>query len=237
MLSLALAFALESQTFEFRPSRPDISLDAAQVSVWCFRREGRSFTKCDGFTINGVAQSEQSSYSFLDRTGPNRFRLSALKVEYAPAREAYACVTIHPLIDGIPNKVNALYYAEERDRYTMLSYCTVDAIPAWGWDNARVTWNRVPELGDFVQRLSHGLPVRLTQRELPTPLGASSFLSKALSRDALYRCGYASPMPDGRVPETGVEPIAIPIGVYQKWEFAPDRSYICKETKETNGRE
>lgn len=227
--------SLTQQKVEFRPSRSDLTVGGAYFSVMCIRKAtetekkktGNTFVQCDTFRMNGVEQSDWLNQHPIPATALNEVTLPSQKIEYSTAMGGYVCIAIHEWFNEIPNKVNVQYYAIEKDRYSVLSYCTVETIPDWGWDNARVTHNRVGTLDKFTETLSQTINIRNTDRPLPVRFDTKPFWGRDLNNGELYQCGQQMPMPDGRVPDVAEDPILIPVGVYEKWEFIPDKRYQC----------
>ena len=230
-----LRVSVDSHEVVFSLDREDLTLKSAVFSASCFQRDvttqeeaaGEAFSDCDIFRINGEDRPGWHSTE-LEPTGLNRFSLPATNIDFSPDDEAYICLTVKPWFSEIPNEFDWYYYAEGDDRYSALSFCSVADIPDWGWDNARITRNRVGSLEEFTGRLAAPIEVQTSDRPLPPAFGSTEFRGSSVGNDELWQCGHAVPMPAGRVPEDqSSEPIEIPVGVYQGWQFSDSKTYRC----------
>jgi hypothetical protein len=139
-----------------------------------------------------------------------------LSIGFSAADDAYVCVSIGAVLNEVPKQFDAYYFTGE-DRYAILTYCSVETIPRWGWDNARVTNNRAATLEEFRARLAAPIRLPMADRPLPEKLDGRTFRLEDLVAGALYRCGADSPMPIGSVANgalgTGVYMAAdVPLG-------------------------
>ncbi len=225
--------SIENHEVVFSLDREDLTIGSAVFSVICFqkaqnRANEQTFTDCDIFRVNGVDQPRLSHP--MQPIDLNTFLLTAKDIEFSLDGEAYLCLTVKPWFNEIPNESDWHYYAEGNDRYSMLSYCSVDEIPDWGRDNVRVTQNRVQSLEEFKRRLSAPIEIYTSDRALPPRFGSTEFKGGDLRNDELRQCGHAIPMPAGRIPENpSSEPIRIPVGIYAGWLFDDNTTYQCLE--------
>ena len=152
----------------FNVDREDLTVGSAVFTAICFQRTANSEREakqdCDIFRVNGVDQP--GWYHTMEPTGLNTFMLTAKEIEFSSDHEAYLCLTVKPWFNEVSTEIDWYYYAEGADRYSMLSFCSVSEIPDWGWDNARVTQNRVQTLEEFKRRLAAPIEIHTSDRAI-----------------------------------------------------------------------
>ena len=156
--------SFSEQYIDVKPSRADLSFGSIVLTIMCIKKNpiqnATSFTKCDGFKINGLEVLDSLHYIRVQKDEPSgKFFLASQNIEYSPNGGAYLTISLNPRLNEIPNKVNSSYYSVSNDRYTILTYRTVNGTPSWGFDNVRFTHNLVRTLGEFKDALSRPLEV------------------------------------------------------------------------------
>lgn len=154
--------AIASRTLTFVPTRDDISVGVAILSVYCGDPAR--------VRIDGRAPEAAWTTIELARVERDRFALPTLQVVHPP--DVLVCLSIKVWFAEVGNQHDALLYEDLDDRYALVSFATRTDGPDWERARPRFTQNRAPTLAAFDDALSRPLPIRLNQRplsELPSP--------------------------------------------------------------------
>ena len=165
----AESVTLRRQTLTFKPSRDDITVGCAVLSL--YQADMGKALNLDGVRVNGV--KPKSFRLYLKQVSKNQFELPALKIEFATNQIGGPLyLGLKVWFNELTNQEDSPYYASEHvpDRYALLSYCTnEDDDPSKV--NARLGANRARTLKEFRERLAEPFVIRLNQRPLREGLG------------------------------------------------------------------
>jgi hypothetical protein len=166
---LTVAMKLPRQTLKFKPTRDDITVGCAILSL--YQADMGMALNLDAVRVNGVRPKSDRLY--LKRAGTNQFELPALKIEFSSEEVGGPLyVALKVWFNELTNQEDSPYYesAHVADRYALLSYCTKeDDDPTQV--NARMGANRVKTVAEFKERLAQPLVIRLNQQPLRPGLG------------------------------------------------------------------
>jgi hypothetical protein len=169
-----ISLSIPATTVTMRPDRKDLTVGTMRLFVTCQRKSGDDSMNCLDFTINGRAIEYRPAtghgpatfeQEYSTDAEPGKFSLPVLSIGFSAAAEAYVCIAIGATLAQVPKQMDA-YYFTGQDRYAVLTWCSVDTIPAWGWDNSRVTNNRAATFEEFRARLEAPINLAMTDRPL-----------------------------------------------------------------------
>lgn len=148
--------AIDSRVLTFVPSRDDLTVGKAVVSIHAERPEE---VRLDGKPLPAAWHLIE-----LERVGPNRFALPPLRLE-APAGEL-VCLSLKVWFAEVDNRWDGLFYDRLDDRYALVAWSTRTDGPGWERAKARFAQNRVDTLDQLQERLSRPFPIALNRRPL-----------------------------------------------------------------------
>jgi hypothetical protein len=166
---------LPRQTLTFQPTRDDITVGCAIVSL-----DQSNLGKAlplESIRVNGG--QPKSARIYLKRVGKNQFELPALKIEFS-SRELGGPLYLNIKVgfNELTNQHDSPFYEHVPDRYALLSYCTKeDDDPSKV--NARLGANRVASLKEFRERLGKPFVIQLNQRPLRGEWGRWPMINNA----------------------------------------------------------
>ncbi|HMB54540.1 MAG TPA: hypothetical protein VKU40_14585 [Thermoanaerobaculia bacterium] len=165
---------LEGGTVELRPSRDDLEVAALWLQVRCLRQataaeraaSGFSYATCDGFTVDGTHR-EYGTLIELPAQARNRVRFEPLDLAFATDRGGHLCLALRAIFAGVSPRNDQPLYRRPADRYSLLSYCTVEEQPEWVDGRHTFEQNRVSTLAELRHALARPLAVDLVPPGAP----------------------------------------------------------------------
>lgn len=166
---LTLVMELPRQMLTFKPTRDDITVGCAILSLW--QADMGKALNLEAIRVNG--KKPKTVRLYLKQVGRNRFEVPALKIEFSSEEVGGPLyVALKVWFNELTNQEDSSFYesAHLADRYALLSYCTKeDEDPSKV--NARLGANRVRTVAEFKERLAQPFVIRLNQRPLRPGLG------------------------------------------------------------------
>jgi hypothetical protein len=174
-IQLTEVVELPHQTLAFKPTRDDITVGCAIVSL--SQSDLGKALPLESIRVNGV--QPKSARLYLKRVGKNRFELPAVKIEFSSKELGGPLyLNIKVWFNELTNQYDSPFYERVPDRYALLSYCTKeDDDPSKV--NARLGANRVASLKEFRERLGKPFVIQLNQQPLREEWGRWPMINNA----------------------------------------------------------
>lgn len=150
--------AIDSRVLTFAPSRDDMTVGKAVVSIHAPRPEE--------VRLGGKPLPEAWHVIELERVGPNRFALPPLRLEVPAGYEGLLCLSVKVWFAEVDNRADSLFYEKTDDRYALVAWSNRADGPAWERAKARFAQNRVATLDELKERLARPFPIALNRRPL-----------------------------------------------------------------------
>ena len=158
---------IPAQTVEIQHNRSDLTLAALWMKFRCLRRvrnqsvapSSSRLAPCREFRVNGKIIDGDSTTIALNSYEADKIDFPSQLIQYSDADGAFLCIAMKVIFHGFSNKMDYQIYVNQRDRYSLLSYCTVDEQPADAPDRYPYSQNATSSWAEFIHRLSE--PVRL----------------------------------------------------------------------------
>ncbi|MCG8459520.1 MAG: hypothetical protein MI919_24845 [Holophagales bacterium] len=155
---------LDSRVLVLRPSRAEIEVRRVWLQIRCLRQPDAQaedgYSTCSGFRLGGEAL-EYGTLLELERVGRNRFRLERQEIHFEPGDGGHLCLAFRAVFEGVSPRDDYALYADPRDRYSFLSYCTSGELPEWARGTFPFEQNRAATLSELERRLSETIPIEL----------------------------------------------------------------------------
>lgn len=167
---------LENQVIEFAPSRDDITVGRVFVQFHCIRlatdeeyedNGNREFEKCYDFSINEENLAYHMETIELEEVEKNEFELGEKIIKFLNTNEGHFCMAVKVLFNEVSHRYDSDYYVNRGDRYSLLSFCTVEDQPDWGFNGYKFDQNRVETIEEFSRKLSNSIEITLNEKPLP----------------------------------------------------------------------
>lgn len=163
-------FEIRSGNVNFEHNRPDLKLAHLWIQLSCFDKDGggNGASDCIDVIVNGVETTTENLLEFPAIPGSSsQVDLSAISIRLNEKSEKFFCIGMKILFEGFPNKCDSLLYPSypdprSRDRYSLLSFCSVESIPEGSSANSRFSNRRKLTWSDFKASLAQPIGIQLT---------------------------------------------------------------------------
>jgi len=158
---LNLSHADTTQLFTFGPSpveihhdRSDIYAGTLMMQIYCLKSADNTWYSHDCAEVTVDGKPVDGFWQF-ESTQKNEFTVPPISILYHKEAADALCVGMKVLFkgcapeQGCSNTYDYQLYRDQEDRYTFLSYCTVDTLPAQFSDVAFFAHRRVKTFDEF----------------------------------------------------------------------------------------
>jgi len=155
-----LSIELPQKTLTLKPTRNDITIGAVLFRMYP--------DDVAGIRVN--AAKPRSNIVRLKQVGPDTFEFPAMKIEFDTTTGGpIFCMSLKAYFNEATNMYDGRYYANLDDRYALFSWCSADPVntPA----ESRFKQNRLYTVGQFRQKLSEPIVIRLNDEPLKEEFG------------------------------------------------------------------
>lgn len=159
---------LEARSIEVRPSRDDVTVKALWLQIRCLRKatererkqSGQPYATCEGFTVDGEPV-EYGVLLELPSHATSTVRLERHRIRFEERRGGHLCMALRAIFHQVSPRHDHSLYADPADRYSLLSFCTVEQQPDWAPGRYPFDQNRVETVQGFSEQLSQPIVLNL----------------------------------------------------------------------------
>ena len=161
-------FDLNAGTFQIIHNRPDFKLERLWIQTACFNSDGTSSHESCAETIVDGRPNNDGVIEFLSASNDfNQINTKDVSIRYDQKTGKFFCIGMKVIFEGFPNRCDEVLYQEIKDRYSILSFCTVDKIPENTPANARFSNRRLATWSDFSSAFVRPIQLHLTSNDRP----------------------------------------------------------------------
>lgn len=161
--SASTDFALDAGTVRINHNRPDLNLEKLWLSTSCFNADGSwAENDCASVEVNG--QQPDGIIEFpADSNNKDQIPTPKISIRYHENTGKIFCIGMKVLFYGYPNQTDYALYSDLKDRYSLLSFCTVTELPEALQNQPRVSHRRSDTWSEFVDRFLQPIDLQLKQ--------------------------------------------------------------------------